>query len=524
MYNFNISRGETMDKNKQMTINLVSGIVLLIVNVIISFFLYPHIIETLGEEAYGFVSLANNFVNYASVVTIALNSMASRFLTIAVHKGNEKEANQYFNSIFISNIFIVILLFIPATICIFNLEKILNISNYLVGDVKVLFSLIFLNFFIGLLSTAFSIATYCTNKLYLSSLRNIESGILKIGLLGVLFAVFQPSIKYLGIATLISTIYLFIFNIRYTIKLLPNIQISKKFFSLRKTKELIFSGIWNTITKLGQLLSDGLDLIICNIMISSSAMGQLAIAKTISSIMGSLLSTVTSVFQPQLTIYYAKEQIGELVFELKKSMKISGFFSNVSMGFLVVFSTFFFQLWVPSQNAEVLSILTILTIQGVIVSGAINPLYSVYTITNKIKFDAILRIIVGFVCVGVLFILLKTTNLEIYAVAGVSTTIGLIVNFISVPLYAAHCLKIKWYTFYPVLFRYMITTAVIIGCYFLIKPYFISSSWVYFVISSFVVALLGVAINYFVLLNKNERKELNKYILNLKWLKRKVED
>ena len=96
-----------MDKNKQMTINLVSGIVLLIVNVIISFFLYPRIIETLGEEAYGFVSLANNFVNYATVVTIALNSMASRFLTIAVHKGDEKAANQYFNSIFISNIFLI---------------------------------------------------------------------------------------------------------------------------------------------------------------------------------------------------------------------------------------------------------------------------------------------------------------------------------------------------------------------------------------------------------------------------------
>lgn len=524
MYNRIISRGEAMDKNKQMTINLVSGIVLLIVNVIISFFLYPHIIETLGEEAYGFVSLANNFVNYATVVTIALNSMASRFLTIAVHKGDEKAANQYFNSIFISNIFIVILLFIPATICIFNLEKILNISTYLVGDVKVLFSLIFLNFFVGLLSTAFSIATYCTNKLYLSSLRNIESGILKIVLLAILFTVFNPSIKYLGFATLISTIYLFIFNIRYTIKLLPNIKISKKFFSIKKTKELIFSGIWNTITKLGQLLSDGLDLIICNIMISSVAMGQLAIAKTISSIMGSLLSTVTSVFQPQLTIYYAKNQINELVLELKKSMKISGFFSNISMSYLFVFSVFFFQLWVPSQDANVLSILTILTIQGVIISGAINPLYSVYTITNKIKFDAILRIIVGLTCVGVLFIILKTTNLGIYAVAGVSTTIGLIVNFISVPLYSAHCLKVKWYTFYPVLFRYIMTTAVIIICYFLIKPYFVSSSWLYFIISSIIVALLGVVINYFLLLSKKERKELNKYILNMNWLKRGVKN
>ena len=53
-------------KNRSMaratTINLISGIGVLIINVCISFFLSPYIIRTIGVEANGFVNLANNFI------------------------------------------------------------------------------------------------------------------------------------------------------------------------------------------------------------------------------------------------------------------------------------------------------------------------------------------------------------------------------------------------------------------------------------------------------------------------------
>ena len=78
-----------VSENKRLFINLVSSIVALIVNMGISFFLSPYIINNVGAEAYGFVSLANNFVNYASLLTIALNSMAGRFIAIKIHQGDK---------------------------------------------------------------------------------------------------------------------------------------------------------------------------------------------------------------------------------------------------------------------------------------------------------------------------------------------------------------------------------------------------------------------------------------------------
>ena len=55
------------------------------VNMGISFLLAP-IIEAKMENTYGFVTLANQFVLYAQIVVSALNTMASRFITIHIHK------------------------------------------------------------------------------------------------------------------------------------------------------------------------------------------------------------------------------------------------------------------------------------------------------------------------------------------------------------------------------------------------------------------------------------------------------
>lgn len=54
----------------------------------ISFLLTPYIIDTVGKEAYGFVGIANNFVSYAKLITLALNALAMRFITIKIHENN----------------------------------------------------------------------------------------------------------------------------------------------------------------------------------------------------------------------------------------------------------------------------------------------------------------------------------------------------------------------------------------------------------------------------------------------------
>ena len=85
--------------NKRLVISVVANIIACLVNMGIGFFLTPYVVNNIGSDAYGFVSLANNFTSYASIITVALNSMAGRFITIEYERGNYKEANSYFTAV-----------------------------------------------------------------------------------------------------------------------------------------------------------------------------------------------------------------------------------------------------------------------------------------------------------------------------------------------------------------------------------------------------------------------------------------
>ena len=59
-------------KENKISFSIFVGVATFGISLCISFFVTPIIVDKLGSEAYGFVSLANNFVSYAALITVAL--------------------------------------------------------------------------------------------------------------------------------------------------------------------------------------------------------------------------------------------------------------------------------------------------------------------------------------------------------------------------------------------------------------------------------------------------------------------
>ena len=106
--------GKDNSKNKALVINMISSAVAVGVHLAISFFLSPYIVAKLGVEANGFVTLASNFVGYASLISIALNSMAGRFITIKFYQDDLAEANKYYTAVTLGNYVLSLFMVIPA--------------------------------------------------------------------------------------------------------------------------------------------------------------------------------------------------------------------------------------------------------------------------------------------------------------------------------------------------------------------------------------------------------------------------
>ena len=167
------------DKNissaRQLGLNVFCGLVVFAVNILTSFFLSPYIVRTLGVAAKGFITLASNFVSYATIVTVALNALSGRFITVKLHQGDYEGANRYYSSVFACNMILLAVLFIPAILCVVFLDRLVNVPENLVFDVKLLFAFVFINFYIGTGVPKWQVACFATNKLHLKYIRDMES-------------------------------------------------------------------------------------------------------------------------------------------------------------------------------------------------------------------------------------------------------------------------------------------------------------------------------------------------------------
>ncbi|MDO4924989.1 MAG: lipopolysaccharide biosynthesis protein [Turicibacter sp.] len=497
-----------MSHNKEMALNLSTSLIAFAINLIISFFISPYIIRKIGVDANGFINLAHTFISYATLVTVALNSMSGRYITIALQQKKYELANKYYNAVFIGNLIISILLLGPAIFCLIQLENIINIPEHLIYDVKILFIIVFLNFFIGTILPNWHVAMFSTNKIYLNSIYSLKANILKIILIFLLFLFFNTKVYYIAIATLICSIYCRYWEYYYYRKLMPTLKVDYHYFEIRYIKELVASGIWNTINKAGHILLSGLDLLIANLFVGPVEMGLLSVAKTIPNTINSLSVNITNVFMPQLTIHYAHNDQKAIQTTMKQAMKISGVLLTIPLVILIVYGEEFYQLWLPSENAYILQILSVLTCFGLVFLSGIQPLFNVFTVTNKVKTNSLLLLLSGGISTLIVFILLKTTNLGVFAIAAVSTFINLVRNIVYTIPFTAKYLNLKWYVFFPEVLTSMISVIILSFVGIFIKQFIIIDSWIILIIICLTTSIIGLLLNMLIILNREERKQI----------------
>lgn len=501
---------------KQLIINMGASIVAFVLNLFISFFITPYITNQFGSDAYGFVKLANDFTNYASLASIALNSMASRFLMISREQGVVESSQKYFSSIHLANIVLTAILTIPSIICVVFLERFLVIPTILVWEVKLTFGITFISFLDNLLFSTYSNCYYLTNKLSIGSLREAISNIIRVLIILGLFLFTTPKISYIALGSLAATIFSVLYNIYFTKKLTPEFCFKIKNFEWKKLVQVLSAGIWNSITKLSQILSSGLDLIVTNLFVGSAEMGYLAIAKTVPNIIVSFNTTIANVFSPNMMSLYAKGDMEELKNISKTAMKFMCLFVTIPNAILIMMGKQFFKLWVPSQPAEFLCILSILTVINSCVTGPLTPLYQIFTITNKVKQSSIVMIVYGFCTILLVFGCLKTTDLGVYAVAGVSLIGSIIVALCYQLPFSAIYIGLPWYTFFPEIGKGIISLGIqCVVCFFIHKILPLDLSWSTWFFEAIISACLGLIINIFLVLNKTERTVLIKKCLKI---------
>lgn len=503
-----------MGKNKQIAKNIVYNSISFGVNMIISFFFTPYLIKVVGKEAYGFFPLVNSLIGYSTIITSAISSMAGVFLTNAYYKGKIKETTEFFNSVFVAYVFLSVVFMLIGLIVIIYIEDVLTVPDYLVEEVRWLFLFALLGLVVNLSFNVFGLGTYMNNRIDLSSVRETVTKVMRVVFIITLFSLFRPSIMYMSLSAFLAFIIGAIYNLFFKHRFLHDIPFAPiRYFSFDKIWQVVSAGIWTSVNQLSNIFSTSIDLLITNIFISAMATSDFSIAKTVPMLIGQIVAMLSSTFYPNFNIRYAKGEKTEMINDVKRSMTIMTFLISIPLGFFIVDSDFFFQLWVPDSYNIQMFWLSFISLSPLIFSITTTPIYGVYSITNNRKVPALVLLVIGGMNIVFVYILLKTTSLGVYAIALVSAVLLGIRNIVFTPVYGARCLGIKLNTFFPDLIKGVLSVTFVIAITMICRRLVVNVSWLYFLSSFLVISILSMVVNYFFLLNKSERLFIKKKTL-----------
>ena len=474
----------------------------------VTLFLTEYITENIGIEAYGFVSIAITFVSYGGIITIALTSFMVRYISLSYHKNQVMESKSYYVSSINASLLLCGFLTIVFLALILKLELIINIPDHLIYPIKLLFLSVYFSFVLQTMSTPFSIGFYIKNKLDVSGLIKIIAYLLEIIVLVVLFSSFTPTIWFVGIGLCVMNLMFLVGCIIINKRLLPEFNYETKLHSYDKILTLIKNGSWYSINQLGNTLNSGLDLLVSNAMLTGVQTGQIAVAKSIGVMFGTLSNIIFQPLQPVLLKSYSDGLTDKFLNELKKAMKLCGFIGSLSFSGFFALGLLLYKLWLPTQYSALLHFLTLLTVFTFVMDIFLQPIYYVNILTVKNKIPCFVTIAGGLLNVFGMYMLIKHTELGVYSVPITTLVIMFCINFFFNPIYACWCLKINKMYFYPLIFRHLFATGLMCIVFKVISLILNPSGWIGLITSAIVMTVLGAFIYGIVAYNKEERKSL----------------
>ena len=243
-------------------------------------------------------------------------------------------------------------------------------------------------------------------------------------------------------------------------------------------------------------------------------MGRLSLAKQIPLAVSGMLGYFSSIFNAAVTKNYAENASEGVVRETKSLMRVLGLLFTVPYAGLVVYGLDFLKLWLASSNYQAADLnqiyfLMLIVLLDIIVSSYMYSIHSAFIALDKVKVYSVTLLCASIISVVGTTLLVTTTNLGIYAIAGTSTCVLGITHGIIVPVYAAQLLKVKKTTFLAVEAKSWSFLLLLVAVFFLLKQILFSiTGWATFLAVVGINAVVGVVLTVIIMVNKEEKRAI----------------
>ena len=225
---------------------------------------------------------------------------------------------------------------------------------------------------------------------------------------------------------------------------------------------------------------------------------------------------------PNLNKLFSQKENDGLKAELLKSFNKISLIVVPCLAVFISFGEEFYNLWLNSENYSDIYYLSILTLSSLVFSVSINSIFGLFTVINKVRYNAVLILISGTISTLIVFFLLNKNIIKpeygIFYIAGISSIITILRNlFFTIP-YLSDKINLGVSFFYLPILKCLICILITFLFNLIIKDFFSFENWFYLFSIITLSFLISFTICSFVIFGF--RKILNNYIIGNRVLRK----
>jgi membrane protein EpsK len=442
-----------------------------------------------------------------SILTSALHSALSRFLTISLEQGDEGRANKIFNTALFGLIGVIILfsfLILPFSVVF---PTIFNVPAGWEKDVRWLLVTIAISFFITVIGSNFSVSLFMYSQFLKSNVVEFIALLARMGFIVIIFYFLPARLWYTGGGALIGSIVAILSYIMLWKRYTPELNIKVTAFDQSQLSSLMSMGWWVVVTRVGSLLLNRIDLIVVNIFFGAALTGGYASAAQFSLLIEYLVSAAGNVVRPIILIKYAQKDLSGLNQISSQAVKLLGLSLAIPVGLLCGFSRPLLIIWL-GPSFDYLSILLVIIVGHLSLNLSVRPLQHVLNAYNKVRWPGIATLIGGGVGLGLAIIFAAWGK---WGGAGIALAGALVLfgkNTLFIPIYTARVMELPWWTFFPSLLPSIIGTVFVGITAYGFSQIMMPNTWFSLARCGAIVSIVYILIVWLTGLNRADRRML----------------
>lgn len=392
--------------NKKVAKNTILLYCRTIATILISLYTSRVILNQLGVDNYGIYSVVGGVVSMFSVVSSAMSSAISRFITYELGRNDKERLTKIFStSLNIQFIFAIAIFILGETIGVWFINGHLNIPSDRIYAANWVFQFSLYSFCIGVISIPYTASVIAHEKMSAFAYISIIEVTLKLGICYLLMiSPIDKLIFYAFLMMMVSVI----------IRIVYGIYCGKRFEECKYRREVDkkllkeigrFSG-WSFLVNTAWILNtQGINILI-NLFFGVVLNAARLIATQVEGAVSQFVNSFTTAINPQITKSYASGELYPMFLLICRGAKFSYLLLLILALPIMMETEYILKLWLKTVP-EYTPLFVRLTIISVLVNVIGNSSYTGCLATGNIKKYSVYVTIAGLLVFPITYILFR---------------------------------------------------------------------------------------------------------------------